>query len=182
MAAFPARARHHASCHPEQWPLGSRCKTASISNAGSSDWDVYLGGEDPANPEPYEPLGGMGDGQQNIPGDNHIYPHYPIDWNFATNFDNMDVSNPHPFLFSESGIGGFFDAIEEKDLMIKAHAPDTANAWTWINAVVNGTARDWPTWDMQKTYPNIEDAFTDSNLDSAASATSSSPSSAAIRR
>jgi hypothetical protein len=142
-------------------------KTASISNAGSSTWNVYLGGEDPVDPKHDGSLGGLGDGQQDIVGDNHIYPHYPLDWGFATGFDKLDAGNPHPFLFSESGIGSLYDAIEEKRQMIKAHAPATSPSWKWINHGVEGSAKTWETYGMAETYPNIEDVYIDSEYDTA---------------
>jgi hypothetical protein len=142
-------------------------KTASISNAGSSTWDVYLGGEDPVDPKHDGSLGGLGDGQQDIVGDNHIYPHYPLEWGFATGFDKLDQGSPHPFLFSESGLGSLYDAIEEKRQMIKAHAPSSSASWKWINHGVEGSAKTWSTYGMAETYPNIEDVYIDSEWDTA---------------
>jgi hypothetical protein len=138
-------------------------KTASVSNAGSNSWDVYLGGEDPVNPQPtgnFKEMGAYHSGT----GDAHIYPTYPLSWRFVTDFAKLDRAN-HPFLLSESGIGSSYDAIGEKRELEKAHAPDTAIAWTWINPAIDGIRRTWSTYDLNATYPVIEQMFVDSALE-----------------
>ena len=141
-------------------------KTASISNAGSSTWDVYLGGEDPQNPKPtgrlYE-LGAYHDGT----GDAHIYPFYPLTWEFITDFAKLDQDNPHPFFLSETGIGSTYNPFDEKRELEKAHAPDLCPSWTWVNAAADGITKAWSMYGMAETYPRMEDMLVDSALEAA---------------
>jgi hypothetical protein len=138
-------------------------KTASISNTGSGTWDVYLGGEDAQNPKPTPYLHDMGD-FKDTPGDDHIYPAYPLDWNFITNFAKLDQDNPHPFILSENGIGSLYDAFEEKRQMEKAHAPAWSPSWGWVNGGVEGLPKTLKTYGFNETYPKPEDVFIDSAL------------------
>jgi hypothetical protein len=141
-------------------------KTASISNTGSTTWDVYMGGEDPVNPKPDGPLHELGayfDGT----GDAHIYPFYPLSWEVITNFGNLDKDNPHPFFLTESGIGSSFNPIEEKRMLVKYQAPPTDPSWIWANAGVDGTKAAWDRYGLSETYPKMEDFYVDSALEAA---------------
>ena len=141
-------------------------KTASISNTGSTTWDVYMGGEDPVNPKPDGPLHELGayfDGT----GDAHIYPFYPLSWEVITNFGNLDKDNPHPFFLTESGIGSSFNAIEEKRLLEKYQAPPTDPSWSWANAGTDGIINACKVYGLGETYPNPEDIYIDSQLEAA---------------
>jgi hypothetical protein len=144
-----------------RWDKDSR--TASISNVGSSTWDVYLGGEDAVNPKPTGQLRDQLDAYKDGMGDNHDYPYFPVSWNFITDFAKLD-QDTHPFLVSEGGIGSLYNAFEEKRQMEKAHAPAWSPSWAWINAGVDGAAKTWAAYGLNATYPNMEDAFIDSQL------------------
>jgi hypothetical protein len=100
-------------------------------------------------------------------GDDHIYPLFPLSWNFITDFAKLDQDNPHPFFMSEGGIGSLYNAFEEKRQMEKAHAPAWSPSWEWINATVDGAPKTWATYGLNETYPNPEDAFIDSQLETA---------------
>jgi hypothetical protein len=141
-------------------------KTASMSNPGSTTFDVYLGGEDPVSPKTTGPLRDQG-GHVDDTGDDHIYPTYPTSWSFATDFPKLDQDNPHPFFLSECGVGSLYNGIEEKRQMIKAHAPAWSPSWAWINSSVDGVQHLWSTFGLQKTFPTPESIFTDSELVSA---------------
>ena len=145
-------------------------KTASISNTGSTTWDVYLAGEDPQNPKPAGKLRGEDGWLSTVSdggGDEHIYPYYPLSWEFITDFGKLDQDNPHPFFVSEGGIGSSFNPIEEKRELEKAHAPPTCLSWSWANAGVDGITKAYATYDLGKTYPVMEDIFVDSALEAA---------------
>ena len=148
-----------------RWDKDSR--TASISNAGSKTWDVYLGGEDAVSPKPTGQLRDQLDAYKDGMGDFHIYPYFPLTWNFITDFAKLDQANPHPFFMSEGGIGSLYNGFAEKRQMEKAHAPAWSPSWEWINAGVDGAAKTWFTYGLKETYPNIEDAFIDSALETA---------------
>jgi hypothetical protein len=141
-------------------------KTASISNVGSPTWDVYLGGQDPENPKKTDYLRGMGD-FGDVTGDDHIYPMVPMNWQFISNFARMEQDSPHPFFFSESGIGSLYNVFEEKRQMEKVHAPACSPSWIWINSGIEGVPKTWAAYGLNETYPNPEDAFIDSGLESA---------------
>jgi hypothetical protein len=141
-------------------------KTASISNTGSTTWDVYMGGEDPVSPKsdgPLHELGAYFDGT----GDAHIYPLYPMSWEVITNFANLNKDNAHPLFLSESGIGSSFNAIEEKRLLQKYQAPATDPSWGWANAGTDGLINALKIYGFNETYPNPEDAYIDSQLEAA---------------
>jgi hypothetical protein len=140
-------------------------KTGSISNVGSTTWDVCLGGEDPQNPKPTGQLREAGPYKDGM-GDEHIYPMYPLSWNFITDFAKV-CQDTHPFFMSEGGIGSLYNAFEEKREMEKAHAPAWSPSWEWINATVDGATKTWATYGLKETYPNIEDAYIDSALETA---------------
>jgi hypothetical protein len=140
--------------------------TASMSNPGSKTWDVYLGGEDPVNPKSTGQLRDEG-AYVDDTGDDHIYPTYPLSWSFITDFAKLDQDSPHPFFLSECGIGSIYNAIEEKRQMIKAHAPAWSPSWAWINSGADGIARTWTAYGLKETYPNMENIFIDSELESA---------------
>jgi hypothetical protein len=145
-------------------------KTASISNTGSPTWDVYLGGEDAQNPKPTGRLRGeeswLNDASDGT-GDDHVYPWYPLSWDFITDFGKLDQDNPHPFFLSECGIGSSFNPIEEKRELEKAHAPPTCLSWSWANAGVDGITKAYATYGLSETYPKMEDIFVDSALEAA---------------
>jgi hypothetical protein len=141
--------------------------TASISNAGSTTWDVYLGGQDPQNPKPTGPLRDELGAYKDGTGDAHIYPFYPLTWNFITDFGKLDQDNPHPFFLSESGIGSSYNAFGEKRELEKAHAPQICLSWSWVNAGIDGMTKAWSMYGMSETYPRIEDMLVDSALEAA---------------
>ena len=141
-------------------------KTASMSNPGSTTFDVYLGGEDPVAPKSTGQLRDQG-AYVDCTGDDHIYPTYPLSWSFITDFAKLDQDNAHPFFLSECGIGSLYNGIEEKRQMIKAHAPAWSPSWAWINSSVDGVQHTWSAFGLQKTFPTPESIFTDSEQVSA---------------
>jgi hypothetical protein len=145
-------------------------KTASISNTGSATWDVYLGGEDAQNPKPGGQLRGEDNWLSTVSdggGDEHIYPYYPLSWDFITDFGKLDQDNPHPFFVSEGGIGSSFNPIEEKRELEKAHAPPCSLSWSWANEGTDGITKAYAAYGLAGTYPKIEDIFVDSALEAA---------------
>jgi hypothetical protein len=145
-------------------------KTASISNTGSATWDVYLGGEDALNPKPGGKLRDEDNWLSNVSdggGDEHIYPYYPLTWDFITDFGNLNHDNANPFFVSEGGIGSSFNAIEEKRELEKAHAPPCCLSWSWANEGTDGINRAYTAYDLTGTYAHPEDIFVDSALEAA---------------
>jgi hypothetical protein len=145
-------------------------KTASISNTGSATWDVYLGGEDAQNPKPGGKLRGEDAWLSNVSdggGDEHIYPYYPLSWDFITDFGNLGRDNADPFFVSEGGIGSAFNAIEEKRELEKAHAPPYCLSWSWANEGSDGIDRAYAKYGLAGTYSKPEDIFVDSALEAA---------------
>jgi hypothetical protein len=145
-------------------------KTASASNTGSATWDVYLGGEDAQNPKPGGKLRDEDSWLSNVSdgaGDEHIYPYYPLTWDFITDFGNLGHDNANPFFVSEGGIGSSFNPIEEKRELEKAHAPPCCLSWSWANEGTDGITKAYATYGLAPTYPKIEDIFVDSALEAA---------------
>jgi hypothetical protein len=137
-------------------------KTASLSNVGSSAWDVYMGGEDPQNPKPTGDLHEMG-AFHNGTGDAHVYPFFPLTWDFLTSFFNV-AHDTHPFFLSECGMGSGYNPIWEQRIMQGLKIPDFVYGWDWINRGVAGMKHTWDTYGLAATYPKMEDMMVDSDL------------------
>ncbi len=137
-------------------------RTGSASNPGSASWNVYLGGEDPVHPVStgaFQTGGGTIEGA----GDFHIYAHYPLRWSFVTGYESLG-HDTKPFIQSEIGDGGAYNAIDEKRQMERAGAPATAYAWIWINPAVKGLRETWETYDLRTIYASPEDMLVDTAL------------------
>jgi hypothetical protein len=137
-------------------------KTASMSNAGSKTWDVYLGGEDPVNPKPTGALSELG-AYRNGTGDAHVYPFFPLSWSFLTDFSKV-AHDTHNFFLSESGMGSGFNPIAEMRIMQRLKIPDFVMSWDWLRRGVDGMKHTWDTYGLAATYPNMEDMMIDSDL------------------
>jgi len=136
-------------------------KTGSASNPGSSAWNVYMGGEDPAHPVPTGEVPQGGGAFHSGTGDAHIYETYPSSWDFVMNFENL-AKAPKPFFLSEAGDGSSYNPLAEKREMERAGAPSTAFAWGWINPALKGLQGTWETYGLSDVYPSIEEMLADS--------------------
>lgn len=137
-------------------------RTASASNPGSPDWNVYLGGENPISPEPTGalPAGAFYNGT----GDAHVYESYPASWKFVSAFCR-EAQKTHPFLLSEAGDGSQYDPYDEQRKLRAADAPDDTYAETWIRPAIAGLNRTWKTYGLASVYPSIETMLIDSAVE-----------------
>ncbi len=146
-----------------RWDMES--KTGSASNPGSSEWNVYMGGEDPVTPigtghfAPRE-VGAFYSGT----GDAHIYTQWPLSWTFLTDLLHL-AEHTKPFFVSESGMGDLFaDVYKSARDLEKAGAPPTTYAWQWIKPLMADLQVTWSKYGLTREYPSIESLFIDSSL------------------
>ena len=137
-------------------------KTASLSNTGSSTWDVYMGGEDPANPQPTGALTELG-AYKNGTGDAHVYPFYPLSWSFLTAFSKV-AQDTKPFFLSEYGVSSGYNPLPEEAEMKRRQVPDWVYSWYWVKRGSDGMKHTWATYGLGATYPNMNDMMVDSDL------------------
>jgi hypothetical protein len=141
-------------------------KTASGSNPGSSTWDVYLGGEDPAQPgDTGNVPDDLGSFRQNM-GDVHPYPFYPLSWATLMGMSHLS-QNAKPVFVSETGMGSSYDGVNEKNKLDRAGALKDAFAYTWARPAAEHLEQTWKTYNLTDTYPDVTSMMTDSALNSA---------------
>lgn len=146
-----------------RWDMQFR--TASASNPGSNQWNVYQGGEDPVSPVstghflPRE-VGAFYSGT----GDAHIYTRWPLAWPFLTSFLHL-AEHTKPFFVSEAGMGDLFaDVFKSARDLHQAGAPPTAYAWQWVKPLMADLQVTWAKYGLTDVYPSIESLFIDSSL------------------
>ena len=141
-------------------------KTGSGSNPGSSTWDVYLGGEDPAQPADTgtmpEDLGSF----RTMMGDCHPYPFYPLSWGTLMAFAHLS-ENAKPVFVSETGMGSSYDGVNELTKLDQVGAPKDAYAYTWARPMAAGLEKTWKTYDLAGTYATPTAMMADSSISSA---------------
>jgi hypothetical protein len=141
-------------------------KTGSGSNPGSATWDVYLGGEDPVQPQDTGDMPDeLGAFRANM-GDVHPYPFYPLSWRFLMAIAHLS-ENAKPVFVSETGMGSSYDGVNEKTKLDQAGASKDAYAYRWARPAAADLEQTWKKYQLTDIYPDVTSMMTDSYLSSA---------------
>lgn len=129
-------------------------KTASASNPGSSEWNVFLGGEDPNNPISTHTIADDAGSYRPGTGDAHIYELHPISWRFVEDMARL-TEGVRPIFVSEAGQSSASDPIAFKKSLLAAGA--NQNLLDPVEARIKTLEAMWSKYGLYDVYPNIED-------------------------
>ena len=122
---------------------------ASASNPYSHTWDAKMGGDLSGDLTKEEARDNIGlDGG----GDLHIYPRYPLDKSFE-NYVRNYAKGYIPAFFSETGMSGLFNVIEESKHFEQYGYSENLEDYKWIKSQSDKLERDWERLGLQNIYP-----------------------------
>ena len=138
--AYLPRLRLFDETRPVFWSSGSWDNDSTLAHAAnsySSEWDVYLGGEDPDKPK-----GGHLNNHYLTPeagwvGDLHYYPTYPMSQNILEHFKSSGL-DVNPFIISEAGASGLFNPYNELRKTLAAGGdPESYGLKNWVYPLIS---------------------------------------------
>lgn len=139
-------------------------KTGSASNPGSAAWNVYLGGEDPINPDTSYKLVDGGPYQAGA-GDVHIYEGHPINREFLESMSAL-ARKTNPVFVSEGGQASVPDPLGFERHFLKAGgASRLLKEYQPKARALEGV---WNKYRLHDIYPSIEEMIVDSQRMAAA--------------
>lgn len=131
---------------------------AHVSNSYSSEWDVYLGGEDPDKPQGGHLLDHWRTPDAGWVGDLHYYPTYPMSQSILEHFKSSGL-DANPFIISEAGASGLYNPYNElKKALAAGAAPDSFSLKNWVYPLIEKMDEAFGKYSkLSKQYASPED-------------------------